>query len=526
MGVRSWIGKAAILATIGLAGLGLGQQVGGTLTLALTEEPDTLDPQKTSTAVTGLILRYAADTLITKDPKGKYVAGLAASWEVSEDGLSWTFQLKPGVKFSNGDPLDAAAVKASIERAINPATKSPIAGDLYGKVGSVSAVSPTVVRVQLKEAFSPFLDNLTDPRAAIVNAKAAQVAGDQFGRAPVLSGPWKVASWRSGDRITLERNPDYSWGPAYVHRGAPYLQQLVFRVIPDAATQVTAFQAGEVQLLPTVPPTNVKQLQAAGTYQFFNFLRTGVGLFLEFNTTKAPFDDLRVRQALNYAIAKDAVVRIALQGLGEPACGPLPPSISGYWDDICDYAPKLNLDKARDLLAQAGWKPGAGGALSKDGKPFEFTLYTAPIDTWTQSAQIVQAQLQALGIKMDIQTFEFGTLLDKLKKGEQQAHFMGYTYTSPDIVYLWFHSSNIGSGLNLSHFKDAALDGLIDRSRKEARPEPRNNLYRDIQKYLVDKALWVPLWTNQNFVAVQPQLKGIQISNQGFPVLMDAYLSR
>lgn len=524
--VRGWAGKGAALTALVLVGLGMGQGVGGTVTLALTEEPDTLDPQKTSTAVTGLILRYAADTLITKDPKGKYVAGLAASWEVSNDGLTWTFQLKSGVKFSNGDPLDAAAVKASIERAIDPATKSPIAADLYGKVGSVTVVAPRVLRIQLKEAFSPFLDNLTDPRAAIVNARAAQAAGDQFGRAPVLSGPWKVASWRSGDRIVLERNPDYNWGPAYVHRGAPYIQQLIFRVIPDAATQVTAFQANEVQILPTVPPTNVRQLQSAGTYQFFSFLRTGVGLFLEFNTTKAPFDDLRVRQALNYAIAKEPIVRIALQGLGEVACGPLPPSISGYWDGICDYAPKTNLDKAKELLAQAGWKSGADGVLNKDGKPFEFTLYTAPIDTWTQSAQIVQAQLQSLGIKMNIQTFEFGTLLDKLKKGEQQAHFMGYTYTSPDILYLWFHSSNIGTGLNLSHFKDATLDGLIDRSRKESRAELRDSIYRDIQKYIVDKALWVPLWINQNYVAVQPQIKGIQISNQGFVVLMDAYVSR
>ena len=509
--------------TLTLATVTYAQEVGGTLTFALTEEPDTLDPQKTSTAVTGNILRYLGDTLITKDLEGAYAPALAQSWEASEDGLTWTFKLKEGITFHDGTPLDAAAVKASLERAVAPETASPIAGSLFEPVSDIRVVDPSTLSITLKEPFSPFLDNLADPRAAIISASAAQSAGDQFGRAPVLTGPWKVSEWRSGDRITLSRNPDYAWGPDYTHAGAPYIETLVFRIIPESATQVSAFEAGEVSVL-TVPPTDVERFQQDARFEMLDFLRKGVGLFMEFNVQQAPFDDIKVRTAMNYAIDKDIIIQVALRGLGIPAYGVLPPSIWGYWDGIEQYAPHYDAEKALALFKEAGWEQGSDGTLQKDGKPFAFTLYTAPIDTWTQSAQIVQQQLAGLGITMDIQTFEFGTMLDKLKAGEQQADFMGYTYTSPDIVYLWFNSSNIGTGLAHSHFADEKLDGLINTSRTETEDASRLAAYEEIQKDITDEALWVPLWTNENYLALQPDIVDATVHPDGFLILMDAWL--
>ncbi len=500
------------------------QQVGGTVTLAITEEPDTLDPQKTSTAVAGTILRYIGDTLLTKDLGGAYTAGLAQSWSASDDGLTWTFTLKSGITFQDGAPLDAAAVKASLERAVAPETQSPIAGSLFEPIASIDVLDQSTMTITLKRPFSPFLDNLADPRAAIVNVAAADAEGDQFGRQPVLSGPWKVSEWRSGDRIILERNPDYAWGPAYAHQGAAYLQTLVFRVMPESATQVAAFEAGEVQVLNPVPPTDVQRLEAESGIHMENFLRKGVGLFLEFNVTKAPFDDPTLREALNYAIDKNAVVQVALKGLGVPAYGVLPPSIWGYWDGIESYAPHFDPEKAKALIEQAGYSRSGNGPYTKDGAPLSFTLYTAPIDTWTRSAQVVQGMLKDLGIQMDIQTFEFGTLLDKLKAGEQQAHFMGYTYTTPDIVYLWFHSSNIGSGLNLSHYDDPKLDALIEQSRTQTADADRLETYKEIQQLISDEALWVPLWTNYNYIGVRDALVDAGVHPEGFLTLLDAYL--
>jgi peptide/nickel transport system substrate-binding protein len=293
--------------------------------------------------------------------------------------------------------------------------------------------------------------------------------------------------------------------------------------MPESAAQVVAFERGELSIL-SVPPTDVKRLQAMARYQVFTFLRKGVGLFMEFNVIREPFSDLRVRRAFNHAIEKKSVLEIGLEGLGEVAHGPLPPSIWGYWDGITGYAPGYDPAQAKRLLAEAGWQPGQGGVLQKDGKPFAFTLLLAPIDTWRRSAQIVQAQLRAYGIQMEIQTFEFGTLLAKFRAGDQQAGLMGYTYTSPDIVHLWFHSSNVGTGLAFSHHKDPALDKMIQASRSEVDQRKRLEIYREIQKFIVDKALWVPLWTNMNYVFLQPNVEGARIHPDGFVVLNDAFL--
>ena len=529
MAHRSSFGPAAALAIAVVLSAPTAAQpakVGGAVTVALTEEPDTLDPQRTSTAVAAMILRYAGDTLVSKDQHGKIVADLAASWAVSKDGLSYSFKLKPGVKFQNGDPLDAAAVKASIERAVDPSLKSPITAGYFDQLASVTTPDATTVVIKLKQPSALFLENMADPRASIVDAKSAGAAGDQFGRAPVLSGPWMVATWESGTQIILKRNPNYSWGPAYVHKGPAYLDQLKFRVIPDAATQVSAFKANDVQVLTAVPPNDVDPLKSAGTYSLNKTLRTGVGLFLEFNTTKAPFDDVRVRKAFNMLINKDALVKVVLKGQGISACGPLSPSLRGFWEGSCNYAPKYDPKQAAALLAQAGWKPGPGNTLQKDGKPFEFTLYTAPIDTWTQSAQLVQSMLLQAGIKMNIQKYEFGTLLDKTKAGEDQAHFMGYTYPNADIVYLWFHSDNDKTGLNLSHFKNATLDKLIDRSRTSTSDGERMTTYQSIQKQIIDNALWAPLWINDNYSAIQPNVDGVKIGYDGSLILNDAYLGK
>jgi len=184
----------------------------------------------------------------------------------------------------------------------------------------------------------------------------------------------------------------------------------------------------------------------------------------------------------------------------------------------------LDPERALELFAEAGWTREGDGPLMKDGEPFTFTLFTAPIDTWTRSAQIVQGMLAELGIEMEIQTYEFGTLLERYRAAEHQAGFMGYTYTNPDIVHLWFHSSNIGSGLAHSHFPSDELDALIERSRTETDPDTRLEIYAEIQRFISDRALWVPLWTNDNYIAVSAAIDGALVHPDGFLLMNDATL--
>ena len=393
-----WFGRMLVIGFVLLALAPLPQlhaqpRAGGELVLVSTVDPDTLDPQKTSAAVTGNMMRFLGDTLVTKDLRGNYTAGLAKSWTVSRDGLTWTFQLKENVRFHDGTPLNAQAVKATIERAVAPETKSPIAGALFGPVASVQAEGNLTAVIKLKESFSPFLDNLTDPRAMIISPQAVQQLGDRFGRSPVGTGPFKFQEWRSADRVVLVRNPDYQWGPSYVHAGPPYVERLVLRIMPEQAAYVAAFERGEVSILwPDItPPTDVRRLQAGGKYAFFTFLRKGLAEMMEFNVTKEPFTDVRVRRAFAFGIEKKSILHIALEGLGEVAYGPLPPSIWGYWDGIVNHSPGYDPGQAKRLLAEAGWQPGQGGMLQRDGRPFVFQGFIPPTDLARRTAQIVQA---------------------------------------------------------------------------------------------------------------------------------------
>lgn len=495
---------------------------GGELVLVSAVEPDTLDAHKTSSAISADLMRYFGDTLITKDLQGDYTAGLAQSWNVSRDGLTWSFQLRQGVRFHDGTPLTAQAVKASVDRAVAPETKSPTAGVLFGPVASVQASGDLAVVIRLKEPFSPFIDDLAYPMTMVVSPQAVQQLGDRFGRSPVGTGPFKFQEWRSADRIVLVRNPDYQWGPRHVQAGPAYIERLVLRIMPESAAQVAAFERAELSIL-TVPPTDVRRLQSSGKYTFHTFLQKGV-VFIIFNVTKEPFNDLRVRRAFNFAIEKKSLLQIGLEGLGEIAHGPLPPSIWGYWDGVTDYAPGYDPGQAKRLLADAGWQPGAGGVLHKDGKPFSFVLNIVPFDTSRRAAQIVQSQLRAFGIQMEIQTFEFGTALAKLRAGEHQAALAGYIYNSPNVVHAWFHSSNVGTGLAFGHYKDPALDKMIEASRTLQSPQRRLEMYRDIQKFIIDKALWVPLFIPTHYIAIQPNVQGAKIHPDGVVMLNDAFL--
>jgi peptide/nickel transport system substrate-binding protein len=523
-------GSIAALAACSAGGTGASGTSGSgsqTFTMGIPEEPDTLDPQTTNAAISRMILRYAGDTLVDTSPSsnGEIVPGLAKSWQSSANGLQWTFQLKSGVKFQNNDPVNAAAVVASFKRAMSPSTKAGTVTSVTKPIKDVVAEGSNTVVFDLKQPYSLFLQNLTDPSASILDAKVADAEGDKFGRAPVLTGAWKVTQWVSGDHITLTRNPAYDWGPSFAGKGPAKLQTLKFEIIPDNATQVSALESGEIQALDGVPTPNMKSFAANPSFKSYEYLRPGVGLFLEFNVSKAPFSDVNVRKALQYAIDPKQLVQVALLNQGSVACGPLPPSIPGYWSGMCNYAPKYDPARAKALLAQAGWKPGPNGILQKNGTPLNFTLYSSATPaTWSTSAQLIQQQLKAVGIGMTIQNFEFGTLLSKAQAGADAAHLMGYTYNTADILDLWFRSTNSGAGLNLSHIKDPHLDALIDAYQNQTTTAGQAAALVAVQKYITDLALWVPLWVPDDDIATTSQLQGALLSKQGYLVLNQAHL--
>lgn len=520
----------AVIRTAGAAPIPVGTpetdtqpKEGGEWIMAISELPDTLDPHKTGAAIASTILEYAGNALVSKDYDGNYVAGLATEWEISEDGLTWTFQLRQDVTFHDGTPLDAAAVKFSFDRILDPATKSITAAGLLGPMESTAAPDAYTFSFTLSEPFSPLLDNLTGATLSIVSPTAVESMGDEFGRKPVLSGPWMVDEWRTGDRIILKVNPDYRWAPPFLHQDGPaYIETLTFQSIIEEASRIAAFEAGEIHQV-TLPPTDVERISSGGESWVIEYLRKGV-VFVEFNVTKAPFDDVLVRRAFNHAINKQDVLDAAIEGLGQVAYGFLSPTIPGYWPEMETYAPAFDPAQATALLTEAGWVANGDGRLEKDGQAFEFTLLNLPTDAWNRGAQVIQSQLDDIGISMEIQQMEFATLLEEAKAKNHDAEMMGYTYSDPDIAFLWFHSSNAGAGLNMSHVNDPTLDEMIIRGRSTIDPTERAAVYAEMQQYVSDLALWVPLWMDQYFVAFNKAIHNANWHPDNYTDFFDAWV--
>lgn len=496
---------------------------GGELIITISELPDTLDPHKTGAAVTTTVLRNVGDPLIRKNFDGEFVPGLATEWEISEDGLTWTFKLRDDVTFHDGTPLNAEAVKASFDRILDPETGAVSARTAVGSMYETSVVDEYTFQFVTEEPYAPLLNNLSAALLSPVSVAAADEMGEDFGRAPVMTGPWMVEEWRTGDRIVLKRNPDYNWGPDYMHEGPAHIETLTFISIIEEASRVAAFEAGETHQL-TLPAVDIQRMVDSDQYWIVDFLRLGM-VFVEFNVTKAPFDDITVRRAINHAINKEDVMGAAVEEFGQPGYGFLSPALFGYWEGIEEYSPAYDVEQAKALLAEAGWEDTDGdGILEKDGAKFEFTLLNLPTDSWGRAAQVVQSQLQEVGISMEIQQMEFAALLEEAEAGNHQAEMMGYTSSDPDIAFTWFHSSNAGSGLNMSHINDPELDAMIDDARTTMDVDERAEKYAEMQRYIVDLALWVPLWVDQYFVAFSKSLRNATFHEDGYTVYFDAWM--
>jgi peptide/nickel transport system substrate-binding protein len=495
---------------------------GGDFVATISELPDTLDPHKTGAAVTSTVLRNVGDPLIRKNFDGEFVPGLATEWTISEDGLTWTFKLREDVTFHDGTPFNAEALKANFDRILDPETGAVSAKTAVGSMSSTTVVDEFTFEFTTDEPYAPLLNNLSGALLSPVSPTAIQEMGEEFGQAPVMTGPWMVEEWRTGDRIVLRRNPDYNWGPEGMHEGPAHIETITFQSIIEEASRVAAFEAGETHQV-TLPAVDIQRMMDADQYSIVNYLRLGM-VFVEFNVKAEPFTDINVRRALNHAVNKDDVLGAALEEYGQPGYGFLSPSLFGYWDGIEEYSPVYDVEQAKAMLDEAGWVEGADGVREKDGAKFEFTMLNLPTDSWGRGAQVIQSQLKDVGITMEIQQMEFATLLEEAQAGNQQAIMMGYTSSDPDIAFTWFHSSNAGTGLNMSHINDPELDRMIEAARVEMDLEKRAEMYAELQRYIVDLALWIPLWVDHYYIAFSRDLKNATFHDDGYAVYFDAWL--
>jgi peptide/nickel transport system substrate-binding protein len=504
MMTRGLVVLLAVLAVLALGGSAAAQPA-GTLVVGLVAEPVNLDPAQVTDLNSNRVGRRVVETLVTfPEEKTEVVPGLAESWTISKDSLQYTFKLRKGITFHDGTPFNAAAVKFSIERQINPdhpankLGKYPFANYFFGNVKAVEVLSEDRVAFLLKEPRASFLAVLTAGAASMVSPTAVMKAGQDYPSAPVGTGPFKFASWDRGQRVVLEKNPTYWKGPAKYDR-------VVFRPIVEDQARLTELLTGQLDLIVGVPSDFVSQLETNPKVSLLK--QTGVHVwYLGINNQKKPFDDRRVRQALNYAVNKEAIVRDVLKGTGTLSKGPVQPNTWGSEPGLKAYP--YDPARAKKLLAEAGFPNGFATTL---WVPESGSGMQAPVAMST----VIQSNLKAVGVNVTMQTMEWGAYLAKLRSKEQDLFALSWMagMEDPDMVmYPLLHSSQwTPNGPNRALYKNEQFDKLLTEARHTTDQAKRATLYKQAQKILIDDAPWIFIDHEIQLAAMAKRVQGFKL---------------
>ncbi len=514
MSKRLWIvvGLVVVVALAGFVSLKFFSKSDkkDTLTVAIIRDPDTLDTQRTTWVDAANDILY--DTLVRQDINtGEIIPGLATAWELSEDGLTWTFHLRKGVTFHNGEPFNAHAVKATFERMLDPKTASPVTYMLGDFIESIEVVDEYTVKLHYSKPFPSLLNSgASTGFLAIYPPKYLAEKGNDFGLHPIGTGPVKFVEHVRGSHILYERFDDYNWGPDYAQNKGPlHFKYLEMRIIPDESTAVMELERGNVDLLYSVPPQEVQRLAEKG-FQIHKAPANGI-TYWGFNVKKWPFTEKAVRVALAKSIDREEIVEYALEGLAVPNYGPLPSSIWGYSEEIEARAKELygyDPEGARAILAEAGWVDTDGdGIVEKDGRPLEFKLWVRNFPVEQRIGQIIQASAAKVGAKVNIEIVEDAAYRAGMANGAQDTILWEYGWFDPEILGNMFKT-----GVSTrTWYSSPELDELIDAGATEVDREKRKQIYYEIQNNLVDFAPWVPLYFKQNVFAVSPDVKNFRM---------------
>jgi peptide/nickel transport system substrate-binding protein len=495
--------------------------VGGTLVIGLKSEPDTLDPDFTTM---GLILDYTGVALIAKDKDNQYVPWAAESWEVSSDGLTYTFTLRTDMKFQDGSPLTAKDFAYTYTRALDPSSTGATSQMLAGVV-EVTATDDYTLIMTLSAPNFYLLDNLTlvDYMQPVSEAWVTS-QGDALSHNPISSGPYMLKEYVTGDHVTLERNPDYTWAPSYAHQGPADIQEIIFRFIPDISTMLAGLEAGEIDYLSGLDVQYVSRLEDLETFNILEGAYPGTNPYLSINTQKAPVDDEKVRQAIGYAIDREAIIEVVLQGKGTIQAGPLSPSMTGYWSGIEDIGFTYDVEKAKSLLAEAGYSLNADGIMAKGDQVLQLDLLTSA--DYIKHAQMIQEQLRQVGIEINIVQEELSLMVTDLIQGNYSLALFTYGYSNGGILPMIFHSRMEGV-MNPGHVNDPDLDTLLDEINSETDPTQQQEALNQAQELIIEKAYMIPLVNPTTYNALSSKVMGYTFStSNNILYLEDAYIQQ
>ncbi len=501
-----------------------GPPIGGTITRGLTTEPSGLDPHGPPGSGQNIVLPYLFDTLIYRDAENNYHPFLAKSWEISEDGMTITFELKEDVLFHDGTPMDAEAVKFSFDRFRELGASNPVAAGL-ASISDVEVVEESTVRFHFDAPSSVFFGTVSMPYAGIVSPAAVEKWGEEFALHPVGTGPFVMQSWEPGISIALSGNPDYNWGPLDVqNHAAPYISEALFKVIPDASTQLAAFETAETDIIFVNEPSHIAKLEQMDGVELTEVAINSL-IYLGFNAAQAPLDETTVRQALSHAVNKQEILDTALGGIGKLACSPLASTLPGYDPSLCDGELTYDPAQVEVLLAEAGFSKNSDGIWEREGEPLSLTLITSTRAPNGDIATVLQSQLAAVGVPIDIQQLDARAAMQAAAAGEYDLFLWRYGWNDADVLNIYLGSDRIGS-TNRTFYSNPEVDELLNQALTELDTEARAKLYQDAVRLLMADAAWQPLYEPVDVIAVGPQAQNVVIGPMGRVFLNDARTSQ
>ncbi|MCU1407942.1 MAG: Peptide transporter substrate-binding protein [Microbacteriaceae bacterium] len=508
---------------------------GGTLTYASGDaEPTCLDPHVGGNYPQALISTQYLEALVSRDDHGTIIPWLAKSWTESADGLAWDFILRDDVTFTDGTPFDAAAVQANVAHVQDPATASSTGYLALQKVASTETVSKHEVRFTLSAPDSALLESLSQPWVAMESPAALKRSQDQNCASPVGTGPFRVDKWVKQDSVTLVRNDDYTGGPAdSAHTGPAYLKSIVWKFIPESASRYAALQAGEVDVIDNAQPDTIVQAEKSDAIRHLDAPRPGASNRIELNSGKAPFNDVKVREAFIRSANVDDAVASLFFGTAKRSYSALSSaeSLGESRPDLFTYDPKA----ADALLDAAGWTArDSAGYRVKDGVRLsvEFPVSTNQSIPAEQSLfQQIQATAKKTGFDVALSPMDLSSWYTALAKNEYNAVSAPYTKVGPDVLRILYHSAGItpapsGYFANLAQVNQPELDALLTEAAETSSSDQRAALYKKAQDTLLEGFYILPLYDQQNHYLLRSAVHGLRaLPTVSTPTLYDAWVS-
>jgi peptide/nickel transport system substrate-binding protein len=482
---------------------------GGTLRASVALDAGTLDIHATASGNMHWLGRILYDCLVYQDERGGISPWLAKSWDISPDGLTYTFHLRDDVTFSDGTKFDAEAVRVNLDHMRAPATKSPLAAAYIAPYVDGKVIDPYTFQATLREPYSPFLDVLAQSWLGMISPKQIRENPKSIAEHPIGTGPFVLEQYVRDQTATFNKRADYHWAPPVTrHEGPAYLDRIELSIVPEALIRYNTLLSGQYDFTLDTPPQNAAAIRANPDLVVRSRIRKGNPFrSLTLNTERFPFDDVRVRKALAQAIDREGLAWII--GFGEYSIkADFLAANTRFYDPAYKDALKYDVDAANRLLDEAGWTGrDAQGYRTKDGRRLSANLLMAENPAFPNSVAVaIQSDAKKVGFEIGLEVLPTLQVTDRRYAGDYQAMGGGYWHSNtPDGLYILYHSNSITTkqliGQNSSRLRDAELDDLLGRARRSTDEAQLKQLYSQAQRRLTELVPAIPSYESQQISA-------------------------